>query len=92
MSNDAQKVQDAMLAIHSLWGSPALIAVILALLYQQVGWATFVGLGVMLMLVPLTGLIAGERAAPRCAAPAGALPLLLPGCCCRVRAVCCCAL
>jgi ATP-binding cassette subfamily C (CFTR/MRP) protein 1 len=55
MSNDAQKVQDAMLAIHTAWGAPALIVVILALLYQQVGWATFVGLAVMLVYSPLTG-------------------------------------
>lgn len=55
MSNDAQKVQDAMLAIHTAWGAPALIVVILALLYQQVGWATFVGLAVMLIYTPLTG-------------------------------------
>lgn len=62
MSNDAQKVQDAMLAVHSLWGSPALIIIILFLLYQQVGWATFVGMGVMLLLGPLSAMIAGEVA------------------------------
>lgn len=55
MSNDAQKVQDVMLAIHTLWGAPALILVTLVLLYQQVGWATFVGLGVMLLYSPVSG-------------------------------------
>lgn len=54
MSNDAQKVQDVMLAIHTLWGAPALIIVILILLYQQVGWATFVGLGVALLYSPVS--------------------------------------
>ncbi|KAF6255037.1 ABC transporter [Scenedesmus sp. NREL 46B-D3] len=54
MSNDAQKVQDVMLAIHTLWGAPALIIVILVLLYQQVGWATFVGFGVALLYSPLS--------------------------------------
>lgn len=54
MSNDAQKVQDSLFAIHSLWGSPLLIIVILVLLYRVVQWATFVGLGVMLLLIPIT--------------------------------------
>ncbi len=30
------------------------------LLWFQVGWATFVGLGVMLVMVPLTGLLAAK--------------------------------
>jgi hypothetical protein len=54
MSNDAQKVQEVILGIHVLWGAPVLIVVILALLYQQVGWATFVGLAVMLIYTPLS--------------------------------------
>lgn len=54
MSNDAQKVQEVMLGIHTLWGAPALIVVILVLLYQQVGWACFIGLGVMLAYTPLS--------------------------------------
>lgn len=61
MSNDAQKIQDAMMAIHTLWGAPCLIVVILVLLYQQVGWATFVGLGVMVVYAP----VSGERGRPR---------------------------
>jgi hypothetical protein len=54
MSNDAQKVQEVMLGIHVLWGAPILVVVILVLLYQQVGWATFVGLGVVLAYMPLS--------------------------------------
>jgi hypothetical protein len=54
MSNDAQKVQDVMLAIHTLWGAPALIVVILVLLYMQVGWSTFVGFGVAVLYSPLS--------------------------------------
>jgi len=42
------------MAIHTLWGAPAMILVVLALLYQQVGWATFVGLVVMLMYSPVS--------------------------------------
>ncbi|PNH11698.1 Canalicular multispecific organic anion transporter 1, partial [Tetrabaena socialis] len=58
MSNDAQKLQDAMFAIHAMWGSPAYIIAVLVLLWFEVGWATFVGLGVMLVMVPLTGKLA----------------------------------
>ncbi len=36
-------------------GAPALIVVILVLLYLQVGWATFVGLGVMVLFAPISG-------------------------------------
>ncbi|MEW5311498.1 MAG: hypothetical protein WDW38_003208 [Sanguina aurantia] len=54
MSNDAQKLQDAMMAIHSMWGSPLFIIAVLVLLWQQVGWATLVGLFIMLMLTPFT--------------------------------------
>lgn len=39
-----------MLAVHACWGSPLYIMAILALLYQQVQWATFVGLFVMMLL------------------------------------------
>lgn len=62
MSNDAQKLQDAAFSIHTLWGSPCLIVAILVLLYQQVGWATFVGLGVMLGLVPITAILVAKLA------------------------------
>eukprot|EP00879_Flechtneria_rotunda_P024838 GHRR01026356.1.p1 GENE.GHRR01026356.1~~GHRR01026356.1.p1 ORF type:complete len:469 (+),score=138.30 GHRR01026356.1:65-1408(+) len=60
MSNDAQKVQDVMLGIHTVWGAPALIVVVLVLLYQQVGWATFVGLGVMLLYSPISAKVSGR--------------------------------
>ncbi|WIA32238.1 hypothetical protein OEZ86_003085 [Tetradesmus obliquus] len=60
MSNDAQKVQDVMLAIHTLWGAPALIIVILVLLYQQVGWSTFVGFGIAVLYTPLSTKVSGR--------------------------------
>lgn len=36
MSNDAQKLQDATMAIHALWGSPCYIIAVLVLLWFQV--------------------------------------------------------
>jgi ATP-binding cassette subfamily C (CFTR/MRP) protein 1 len=48
------QVQDVMLAIHTLWGAPVLIVVIIGLLYQQLGWATFVGLVVVAIYSPIS--------------------------------------
>jgi len=50
----APQVQDVMLAIHTLWGAPVLIVIILGLLYQQLGWATFVGLVVVVIYSPVS--------------------------------------
>lgn len=36
MSNDAQKLQDAMMAIHAIWGAPAFVIAVLILLWFQV--------------------------------------------------------
>ena len=41
--------------VHAIWGSPLIIIVVLFLLYREIEWACFVGLGVMLLLVPITG-------------------------------------
>ncbi|KAG2439872.1 hypothetical protein HYH02_010502 [Chlamydomonas schloesseri] len=60
MSNDAQKLQDAVYDIHALWGGPICIIAILILLWFEVGWAMFVGLGVMLVMVPLTGMLVAK--------------------------------
>eukprot|EP00798_Chlamydomonas_sp_ICE-L_P013600 gene13600-19473_t len=60
MSNDAQKVQDAMFAIHALWATPLFIIAVIILLWFQVKWATFVGLGIMLLLVPCTAFLAAK--------------------------------
>jgi len=35
MSNDAQKLQDAMMAIHAIWGAPCYVVAILILLWFQ---------------------------------------------------------
>ena len=55
MSNDSQKIQDVMYSIHNLWGAPIYVVVIVILLYNNLGWATFVGLAAMLILTFITG-------------------------------------
>ncbi|KAG1666954.1 hypothetical protein FOA52_004237 [Chlamydomonas sp. UWO 241] len=61
MSNDAQKLQDAAFAIHSIWGSPVLIIVIIILMWYQIGWATFVCLGVVLVLIPIVAKLSAKQ-------------------------------
>ena len=65
MSNDAQKLQEFLPALHNLWGSPALVAAALWLLYSVLSWATFIGLAVIFVLMPLTGMAAGKLFAQR---------------------------
>ena len=53
MSVDAQKLDEAAQLAHMLWASPLIITIALFFLWQQIGVATFGGLFVMVMLVPL---------------------------------------
>lgn len=53
MSNDAQKLQDASIVVHNLWGAPLLIVVVLIFLYFEIGLATLICLGLVLIIVPL---------------------------------------
>jgi len=60
MSNDAQKLQEFLPALHNMWGSPALVGAALWLLYSVLSWSTFIGLAVIFLLMPLTGIAAGK--------------------------------
>lgn len=60
-----------MVTVHAMWCSPFYVLAVLALLWFEVGWATFVGLGVLLALVPLTGGWWGTLVVPH---PSGATP------------------
>lgn len=46
-----------MITVHTAWGAPIFIIVILTLLYSEIEWAAFVGLGAMMLLVPATAFI-----------------------------------
>jgi hypothetical protein len=51
-------MQEVTQLMHLTWGSPFIIFAVIVLLYREIRWACFVGLGVMLIFVPLTGLVA----------------------------------
>ena len=50
-------LQEVVLSIHSIWGAPIYILSIMALLYREIQWASLVGLGVLLVMVPISGFI-----------------------------------
>jgi ATP-binding cassette subfamily C (CFTR/MRP) protein 1 len=60
MSNDAQKLQEFFPTLHEIWAAPTLVALSIWLLFAVLGWSTFVGLGVIVLMVPLTGVTAGK--------------------------------
>ncbi|KAF9109012.1 hypothetical protein BGX27_008133, partial [Mortierella sp. AM989] len=53
MSVDTQRIENVVNYLHGLWSSVFQITVTLYLLYATLGWAVFVGLGVMLLMIPL---------------------------------------
>lgn len=59
-SLDATRLGDSVWELHSLVSAPFILCLSLGLLYGQLGWAAFTGLGVMLLISPLQGLV-GKR-------------------------------
>lgn len=58
MSVDAQRLQDFLTYAQTLWSGPYQIIITLVFLFYVVRWATFAGLGIMLLQIPLVTLIA----------------------------------
>ncbi|EGG24152.1 ABC transporter C family protein [Cavenderia fasciculata] len=58
MSNDAQRVAEVFLMFNNGIFAPLQIIVCIVLMYQEIGWPTFVGLGVMLAVAPLNAIVA----------------------------------
>ncbi|TMW62698.1 hypothetical protein Poli38472_005316 [Pythium oligandrum] len=57
MSIDAQRLQDLTPYLHGIWYSFFQIIVSCVLLWQQIGVATFAGVAVMILLIPLMAVI-----------------------------------
>eukprot|EP01061_Rhynchopus_euleeides_P042069 TRINITY_DN7348_c2_g1_i1.p1 TRINITY_DN7348_c2_g1~~TRINITY_DN7348_c2_g1_i1.p1 ORF type:complete len:1598 (+),score=762.92 TRINITY_DN7348_c2_g1_i1:195-4796(+) len=55
MSTDAQRANDVMNSLHTLWSAPLQIIVSAVLLYRLVNVALFAGIGVMVFTSPLQG-------------------------------------
>jgi len=59
MSTDAQRLMDLATYFTQIWSSPLQIAIAIGLLYQQLGWCAFVGLAVLLILMPINFVLGG---------------------------------
>eukprot|EP01138_Halocafeteria_seosinensis_P012251 gb/GECG01012519.1/.p1 GENE.gb/GECG01012519.1/~~gb/GECG01012519.1/.p1 ORF type:complete len:1843 (+),score=156.00 gb/GECG01012519.1/:1-5529(+) len=53
LSVDTQKVLTALSSLHQLWSLPVQVVVTLYLLWLQVSWAFFAGLGVLVIFLPI---------------------------------------
>ncbi|XP_058453712.1 multidrug resistance-associated protein 1-like [Malaya genurostris] len=60
MSVDAQRFFELTSYLHVLWSAPLIIGLCIYLLYEILGPAVFAGLGVMVIMIPLTGYIAAK--------------------------------
>src|SRR4051794_5372721 len=60
MSVDAQRIVDIFPYLNSLWSSPLQMALALYFLYQTLGVSVFAGVGTMVLLVPVTMVIAKQ--------------------------------
>ncbi len=58
ISVDAQRLQDLMTYLAVLISAPYQISVAITLLFRQLGIAVFAGIGVMVIMIPISGLIA----------------------------------
>ncbi|XP_054723431.1 multidrug resistance-associated protein 1-like [Uloborus diversus] len=57
MSVDTQRVMDYVQLVNLLWSAPLQIVIAVYLLWQQLGYATLGGLGVMILMIPLNAVI-----------------------------------
>nr|XP_029719887.1 multidrug resistance-associated protein 1-like [Aedes albopictus] len=60
MAVDAQRFFELTSYLHVLWAGPLIIALCLYLLYDILGVAVFAGLGVMIIMTPITGVMATQ--------------------------------
>ncbi|RKP26406.1 P-loop containing nucleoside triphosphate hydrolase protein, partial [Syncephalis pseudoplumigaleata] len=58
VSNDAQCFETASVMAHFIWAGPIEIILVMAVLYWRIGWAAFVGIGVLVWLFPLHSVFA----------------------------------
>ncbi len=58
MSVDAQRFFELVTYIHVLWSGPLTIGVAVYLIWQQLEFGTLAGIAVMVLMIPLSGVIA----------------------------------
>ncbi|EGG24088.1 hypothetical protein DFA_06227 [Cavenderia fasciculata] len=58
MSNDAQRVSEMFIMLNNGIFAPFLMIACIVLIYREIGWPTFVGLGIMLIVAPTNAIVA----------------------------------
>lgn len=53
MSNDVSRFDMASVFLNWVWSAPILTLVISWILYERVGWAPLIGVGIILVVVPM---------------------------------------
>lgn len=53
LANDVNRFDVVSIFVHTLWASPLCVILIGILLYYEIGWASFVGIFVIFLVVPL---------------------------------------
>ncbi|CAL8289846.1 unnamed protein product [Lota lota] len=53
LSNDVNKFDDLTIYLHYLWMGPIQVAVVVALLWQEIGPSCLVGIGLLIILMPM---------------------------------------
>ncbi|KAI1280794.1 Multidrug resistance-associated protein 1 [Halotydeus destructor] len=59
MSVDSQRFYDMMTYLNLVWSAPFQIGLALYFLWAELGWATLAGFGVMVVMIPVNGYVAG---------------------------------
>lgn len=57
MEIDSERLQTMTAQLHMIWSGPNTILLAMFILYLQVGWSAFVGLGVILIMFPIARMI-----------------------------------
>lgn len=57
LSNDVNRFDVALIFLHYLWIAPVETIIVTYFMYEVVGWATFLGVLFLLMLIPLQGML-----------------------------------
>lgn len=60
MINDAMRVSEFVFHVHDTWSAPLQVAVVTFMLWMQLQWSAFAGLGVMVLLIPVNIVIASK--------------------------------
>lgn len=60
MSVDAQRFFELVSYVHVLWSGPVIIGLAIYLIWQQLEWGVLAGVCVMILITPLSGIIAAK--------------------------------